>query len=147
MRQLVAMTFFAMIGAASVSADPLPEQRIVVGPMHREFMVEVADTTETRATGLSDHDHLAPNEGMLFVYTEPQKVRFWMLGMSFPIDMVFIDDTQRISKIEPDVQPSQLWPVSGPNNTIAVLEINAGAAERAGLQIGDTVTWSLPDQP
>src|SRR5690349_12394377 len=56
------------------------------------FSVVVAKTPEEREKGLSGRDSLAQNSGMLFVFDHPDTYTFWMKGMKFPLDMIFIKD-------------------------------------------------------
>lgn len=101
--------------------------------------VEIADDSQERAEGLSGRTSLAASSGMLFVYDEPHRARFWMLGTKIALDMIFIEPDGTISGIEHDVQPGTYWPKSGGSNVIAVLEINGGEAEDLGIRANDQV--------
>lgn len=103
------------------------------------FDVEIADESNERAKGLSGRTSLAPLSGMLFVYDEPHRARFWMLGTEIALDMIFIAPDGQISSIERNVQPGTYWPKSGGSNVIAVLEINGGEAEDLGIRANDQV--------
>jgi uncharacterized membrane protein (UPF0127 family) len=61
--------------------------------------VEVADTQSERYTGLSNHESLGPNEGMLFVYDSEGSHTYVMRSMDFPIDIVYIGANGRITSI------------------------------------------------
>ena len=52
--------------------------------------VLVADTPQERAVGLSGYAGLPENVGMLFVFPEPRQPSFWMKGMEFSLDLVWI---------------------------------------------------------
>lgn len=52
--------------------------------------IEVADTQGERNKGLSGREKLASDSGMLFIFETPKKYQFWMKGMKFPLDMIFI---------------------------------------------------------
>ncbi|MCL6647521.1 MAG: DUF192 domain-containing protein, partial [Chloroflexi bacterium] len=52
----------------------------------------LALTPEQRTQGLSGVERLDPDEGMLFVYPVKGRYPFWMRGMLFPLDMLWIDD-------------------------------------------------------
>jgi uncharacterized membrane protein (UPF0127 family) len=57
------------------------------------------------------------------------------LGLSYPIDVVFVDGTGRIGRIAHAVAP---WRVAlAPVRCCAVLEIPAGAASEQGLAAGN----------
>ena len=103
------------------------------------FKVEIADDSNERAKGLSGRTSLARLSGMLFVYDEPHRARFWMLGTEIALDMIFIEPDGQISSIARNVQPGTYWPKSGGSNVIAVLEINGGEAEDLGIRPNDQV--------
>lgn len=107
--------------------------------------VLVADTPDERAAGLSGYPGLPEDAGMLFVYAEPQQATFWMKGMEFALDMIWIRDGI-VVQIHADVPPA---PSDTPDNNLPryfpnepithVLELNAGAAERLGITIGSRI--------
>ena len=54
--------------------------------------VLVADTPQERAVGLSGYPGLPEDAGMLFVFPEPRQPSFWMKGMEFALDLIWIRD-------------------------------------------------------
>ncbi|MFN3487243.1 MAG: nucleotide-binding domain containing protein, partial [Planctomycetota bacterium] len=57
---------------------------------------EVARTAEERAQGLSGRDSLAEDAGMLFVLEREHVPSFWMKGMRFPLDFVWVSAEGRV---------------------------------------------------
>src|SRR5438094_9545272 len=53
--------------------------------------VEVARTDAEREKGLGGHAPLGQYDGMLFIFDQPAPYAFWMKGMTFPLDMLWID--------------------------------------------------------
>ncbi len=109
------------------------------------FMVDVALTEEQKELGLGYRDHLDANRGMLFVYDHPDRYSFWMKGMKFPLDMIWIKDNNivDISKTVP-VATSEVLPIYTPKVPVnKVLEVNAGTADSLNMQIGDVVHITL----
>ncbi|WP_159904531.1 DUF192 domain-containing protein [Salinirussus salinus] len=99
--------------------------------------VRVADTSAKRYTGLSDTDALPPDEGMWFVHPEEGRQAYVMRGMSFPLDIVFVDANGTVTRIfHADVAET-----GAPYRARAkyVLEVNRGWANRTGLETGDRV--------
>ena len=43
-----------------------------------------------RQQGLMDRDSLAEDHGMLFVYSRPQTLSFWMRNTEIPLDIAYI---------------------------------------------------------
>ena len=56
-----------------------------------------------------------------------------MLFMRFPIDAVFLDREYVVVKVVPNLAP---WRFAAARGARAVLELPAGAAERARLTVG-----------
>jgi uncharacterized membrane protein (UPF0127 family) len=61
--------------------------------------VTVSDNASERYTGLSNHDSLGEDEGMLFVHPRETEQGYVMRNMSFPIDMVFVAENGTITTI------------------------------------------------
>lgn len=58
---------------------------------NKEYKVKIASTDEEKAKGLQGVESLPEDEGMLFIYEEPQTVGFWMEDTEIPLDIIFID--------------------------------------------------------
>lgn len=67
---------------------------------NKEYNVLVAQSEEEKERGLMDVIELEPNEGMLFVYNEPQELSFWMHDTSISLKIIFIDEDWEVKKIE-----------------------------------------------
>ena len=106
--------------------------------------VLVADTPQERAAGLSGYPGLPEDAGMLFVFPEPRQPSFWMKGMEFPLDLVWIRDgivVQIDTSVPPPNTPDDQLPRYHPTEPIThVLELTAGSAARYGITIGDRIT-------
>ncbi|OGN65009.1 MAG: hypothetical protein A3E80_00710 [Chlamydiae bacterium RIFCSPHIGHO2_12_FULL_49_9] len=57
---------------------------------------EIADTNETRQTGLMNRDHLEEGTGMLFVFEKPQILSFWMKDTKIPLSIAFFDAEKKL---------------------------------------------------
>jgi len=110
--------------------------------------VDVADTPAKKALGLGGRDGLAPDTGMVFPYARPDYHAFWMKGMNFDIDILWIRDG-RIVDIRhrvPYPRDGRLPSYSPKAPADLVLEVDAGYARAHGWRIGDRVTVRLgPD--
>ena len=71
--------------------------------------VELATTPETRSCGLSHRESLPKNQGMLFVYADPEILTFWMKDTHIPLSIAFIDADGRIVSIQKMI-PLQITP-------------------------------------
>ena len=107
----------------------------------RRISVEIADTRENQALGLGERDSLAWDHGMYFEYEQPAFYAFWMKGMRFSIDIVWLRNG-RIVGFETNVpfERGGNGPTVQPRELIdAVLEVSAGYSAANGWQIGDLV--------
>ena len=84
---------------------------------------------------------------MLFVFGTEGPHTFWMKGMKFPLDLIFIDSSRTIVDItsldpQPDIPDSPLDRYRSPRAQY-VLEINRGSADELGIAVGMTVQLFL----
>lgn len=102
---LSASIFLALpIGAsAQQHAQPsLPTTSLSAG-IHI-IRAEVANTEDSRRSGLMFRKELAGNDGMLFVFEDPDVQCFWMHNTPLPLSIAFIADDGVIVNIE-DMAP------------------------------------------
>lgn len=108
-----------------------------------EISLEVAETPGEQSLGLMYRPALSDNRGMLFPFSPPRPVNFWMMNVPVPLDMVFVYRGV-IKGIAPEAPPcSNLpCPTYGPGNQIVdyVIELRGGRAAELGLAVGDPVT-------
>lgn len=103
--------------------------------------VEIARTKEQIDKGLSHRSSLGASEGMLFIFDHNAHFKFWMKGMRFPIDMIWIGEDRAIVHITANVPLPTIFrrPVfySPPVAARYVLEVNADFARTHGVKVGD----------
>lgn len=100
------------------------------------FRLEVADSPEERAVGLSKHEALCERCGMIFTFPKNSEPLFWMKDMNFSIDILWVQNGRVIGKNENLPFPSeQTFGPPGPVDY--VVELPAGGAKN--IQIGDKV--------
>lgn len=104
--------------------------------------VEIANTPESRMKGLSGREKLGKDEGMFFIMDDKRYHTFWMDGMKFPIDVIWIADNKVV-----DLTKNAPIPIEGENIPVfkpavevdKVLEVNAGYIDANNIQLGDEV--------
>lgn len=113
----------------------------------RSYRMEVVRTDAARQQGLSDRLSLPAGTGMHFIFETPSRYTFWMHGMHFPLDMVFLDGGKIVNIANnvpypktPTAEPATVRPQQPFDQ---VLELPAGDADRLGLKIGQEVTFPL----
>lgn len=109
-----------------------------------KFFVELSVTAPEKSRGLSFRKSLIPRHGMLFVYDYKDTFSFWMQGMQFPLDFIWIADNLvvDITKNVPPATALNMHVVRSSVPVNKILEINAGEIEKYGIKIGDTVTFN-----
>lgn len=124
--------------------EPQISQTMKVGD--KTIKVAIADTPDKQARGLSGRENLPENEGMLFVMDKNSTPVFWMKGMKFPIDIIWIQGTTVVAVTENIPIPSPLdnldntLPRYQPSNPVDyVLEVNAGFAKKNNVKEGTPV--------
>lgn len=102
--------------------------------------VGVADNDATRELGLGGHAPLTPDEGMLFVFQQDGVYGFWMKGMTFPLDIMWLSDDGTITYMQQNLPPETYPHAFGPGTPARyVLEVSAGYAQQNGVKVGDKV--------
>lgn len=110
--------------------------------MH-EFTVEMAVTPAERGRGLMFRQSLPADAGMLFDFGVDDEANMWMQNTYIPLDMVFIQADGRVHRVAKDTTPFSTEIVSSKGPVRAVLELNAGTAERIGLKRGDLIVHPM----
>ena len=101
-------------------------------------VAEVADTPAARERGLMFRTELEEGRGMLFVFDEEQTRAFWMRDTYIPLDIAYLDRTQRIGDIQQmEPQVEELYESAAP--AMFALEVPQGWFEERGIEIGDQV--------
>ncbi len=111
---------------------------------NQSIIAEVVSSPADREKGLSGRAQINVNEGMLFVFEENDKYPFWMKGMKFPIDIVWILQ-DRIIGFEENVMPPEIDDPSylkvyrSPLAINKVLELKAGRVKLLRAELGQRV--------
>ncbi len=92
--------------------------------------LRVADTHWTRLRGLLGTAGLAPGDGL---WLKPCR-RIHMIGMRYPIDVVFLDDANHVVRTVAGLAPPRLSPHVA--EAASALELPVGTIARAGLAEG-----------
>ncbi len=109
------------------------------------FNVEIASTKEERLQGLKNKESLSEKEGMLFIYSEEKERSFWMKGVSFPLDIIWVNKDREVVFIKENAQPCQRdCPKISPGEKAKyVLEVRGGICQKKGIGIGDKLQFGL----
>jgi uncharacterized membrane protein (UPF0127 family) len=122
-----------------LDAFPQSSLEIELSAKRHRFEVWVADTSPRRAQGLMYVKTLARMHGMLFLYPEPRVISMWMKNTVIPLDMLFVADDGRVTRIARHTVPLSLDSITSMGPVIAVIELGGGEAERLGIETGARV--------
>ena len=101
--------------------------------------VETAVSSAEQQQGFMHRQHIPDGTGMIFIYKQDNRLRFWMKDTPHPLSIAFIDSTGRIREIY-DMQPFSLAVIASAHSVRYALEVPQGYFERTGITAGDTVT-------
>ncbi|MCG0995452.1 DUF192 domain-containing protein [Acetobacter indonesiensis] len=121
------------------SVLPREDLTIVSGSGKHIFSVELARTPRQQQVGEMFRTQLAPNNGMLFLWSAPQQSDMWMENTLIPLDIVFIAPDHRIQAIAENAVPRSLAHISSHGVVSATLELAGGTTARLGITVGDKV--------
>ncbi|MDQ5900529.1 MAG: uncharacterized protein QG600_107 [Patescibacteria group bacterium] len=111
------------------------------------FALEIADSDKERQIGLSEKKSLGEKKGMIFLFPESTIPAFWMKGMDFPIDIIFVNGNKVVSIFKDVPAPkneTDPLPNYQPSSPIdRVIEVPAGTVDKYDIKEGDEITISL----
>ncbi len=144
-------TFIFTLGICIIflacSSANVSESIVTVG--QSSFVVEVADGPNERIQGLSGRKSLNQMNGMLFVFESGEATGFWMKGMMFNLDFIWIGENcmvvDTISNVPfpmPGSKDKELDLYSPDVPATYVLEVNGGIVDHLGISIDDKVLFT-----
>lgn len=127
----------------SLADDEENEEETIVSVYNEEeklasFKCDIAKSFQEKVNGLQVYSSLGSDSGLLFEYDNPQDVLYHMGTVKFAIDIIFLDENQKIKKICKNIQPGAIG-TYGCANTLYVLEVLGGTSEKLGFKPGDKV--------
>lgn len=124
--------------------EPINKPSVKIGDAI--VLVEVVDTRELKVKGLSGRDSIEENQGMLFVYSEPSLPTFWMQGMRFDLDFIWIYENTIVDITKNVKAPStdeELEEYLAKTEVDMVLEVNAGWVDRNSAFVGQEIELNI----
>jgi hypothetical protein len=135
----------APVVAATPGRPPMPAHaqpklrtiRLWLGP--EELSTEMALTEEQVMTGMMFRTNMDEMAGMIFVFSRPTQVSFWMANCPLPLSCAYITPDGAIAEIH-DLQSFDTNSVTANSSDIQfVLEVNQGWFKRHHIEVGTTV--------
>lgn len=96
--------------------------------------VRVAERWLERLVGFLNRKHIAPDEGLWF----PDCGLIHTVGMQAPLDVVFVDEENRVLRALRNVERNRLFVAC--RRASATIELGSGALDGCDVLVGDQVT-------
>lgn len=106
-----------------------------------DLNIEIAESDYETQTGLMYRKGMERNQAMLFIFPEAAIHSFYMKNTAFPLDIIFIDENQKIASFQENAEPFNQNGLSSQVPVKYVLEVNAGLAEEWLLESGDRIVF------
>lgn len=129
---------------AQTPQTQLPREVLRVGLFKVD--AQVASTPEQRSVGLMHRQRLPKNEGMLFVFEQPQLYCFWMKNTPLPLSIAFIDARGRITNIA-EMKPHSEAKHCASEPVRFALEMNTGWFDQHRAGVGSRIRGSFWPAP
>ena len=123
-------------GAPPATAPAAPTVDVKIKDKH--FALEIAATAQQRETGLMHRQSMPAGHGMIFVFTQPHVLSFWMKNTLIPLDIIYVDGHGKVIDILP-LAPKDETAVESSGPAQYAIELNRGAAAAADLHVGDVI--------
>ena len=139
-------SYSALITSSVFGAGELSKTRLIrLGSS--PVIADVVTSEQDQHRGLSGRDALPESRGMLFIFPKPGYYTFWMKGMKFPIDIIWISRDLRVVDVAHNLPaPANLTAdpvrVAPPAPAQYVLEVRAGWARRHYIERGDLLVFT-----
>ncbi len=135
-----ALFWMLILLACSLNAEADMQKMTASVGTHR-FQVEVALTPAERQQGLMFRDHLASDQGMLFIQPSSGPAGFWMKNTYISLDLLYFGSDGRLLEIHANTPPCTTpnCPIYRSNSQAVkyILELNAGTTQQLGIIPGD----------
>lgn len=138
---LILIQGFSLRAAPTLSPTPqrdLPRAVLSLGT--NTLTTQVAADDASRERGLMSRANLGDDEGMVFVFSQPRPVSFWMKDTPTPLSVAYISPSGRILEIH-DMKAFDETPVPSDSQAILyALEVTKGWFARHGILPGDSIS-------
>ena len=103
----------------------------------KKIDAQLAITTQEKRLGLMHRESMKPDNGMLFIFTEPDQMSFWMKNTRIPLDIAYITPDGVIREIY-QMQPFDTSSIVSHRHDIQLaLEMNQDWFAKNSIDAGD----------
>lgn len=136
-----------LVGASAyMIIEPQLRPRVAVRVSNGMFNARVAKTDIQREQGLAGVDYLGENDAMLLAFTRNEKWPIWMKDMKIPIDILWLDESQKVVYIVKGASPDDYPTTYVPNDPARyVVELPMGSVDSRNIKIGSQAAFNLDE--
>lgn len=107
----------------------------------KKIDVEIAESDNSRHTGLMFREGMSEDQGMLFIFPVEEPQSFYMKNTVLPLDIIFINAKKQIVKIHKNTTPLSEKSLPSGKPAMYVVEVNAGFADKFKITEGSYIDW------
>ena len=125
--------------------NSISKEAIIFSQSFSELLVKVAKTEKEKQEGLMFINKLMKTNGLLLIYQKPKVVNIWMHNTKIPLDIIFINDQNKVVLIKKG-EPFSKKIISSMTPVVGVLEIPEGCAKKLNIKVGDKTFWRIVNE-
>lgn len=136
------MKFLVFLFCTFILSTPPQLVKKTIVLQKKELVVEVAEDFRSRYQGLMHRTSLAENEGMLFVFDQPQIMSFWMKDTYLSLSIGYFDKNKVLKEIH-QMRPQNMMEKKQDLKSYVsktkckyALEVNQGWFKKNNIKIG-----------
>ena len=113
---------------------------------HRSIILEIANDEPSRLKGLMFRESIDAHHGMLFQFEKACFCAIWMKNMNFPIDIIWLNQDNKVVDWVDNVQPCPKEVLNCPlyksrYPAFQVIELKAGQRKKLHIQLSQTLKY------
>ena len=143
---LLALLHLSLLSSGGTAwAQPGPQldlPRLTLSAGMHLIQAQVASTPDQRSIGLMFRREMPANEGMLFIFEQPQTQCFWMKNTLLPLTAAFVADDGTIVNLA-DMKPQTTDSHCSTQPVRFVLEMHQGWFDKRGIKAGTRLSGQL----
>lgn len=103
-------------------------------------LVKVSSEKKRNQGLMNRRNKLKDNEGMLFVYEKPQKIKMWMKDTYIPLDLMFLNKRFRVIEYRENLKPHDITTdYSSMKKCKYAIEVNSGTIKKNNIKEGTLI--------
>jgi uncharacterized protein len=142
---MLLLVFSIAAGACSHTTEAArrgePEVVLLTRAGEQHVKVEIARSEPEKQHGLMYRQKLEPGRGMIFLWPQPEPLKFWMKNTYIPLDMIFIGGDRHVVYVEENAEPLTTSTRGPDEDSQFVLEVPGGWARAHGVERGVAVKF------